>query len=73
MLHHAIKFTVIGFILVFLGAFSLFLNMVGVDLILLRWLYDLGTFVSIGVRLVLIIVGFSLIYIGQTDWTKEEI
>lgn len=73
MLRHAVRFTVIGFILVFLGAFSLFLNMVGVDLIVLRWLYDLGTFVSIGVRFLMISLGFSLIYIGQTDWTKEDI
>lgn len=73
MLRHAIKFTVIGFLLLFLGAFSLFLNMVGVDLIVLRWLYDLGTFLSIGVRIAMIMLGFVLIYIGQTDWSKEEI
>ncbi len=73
MLRHAIKFTVIGFILLFLGAFSLFLNMVGVDLILLRWLYDLGIFLSIGIRMAMIMLGFALIYIGQTDWTKEEL
>lgn len=73
MLRHAIKFTVIGFILLFLGAFSLFLNMVGVDLIILRWLYDLGIFLSIGIRMAMIMLGFALIYIGQTDWTKEEI
>lgn len=73
MFRHAIKFTVIGFLLLFLGAFSLFLNMVGVDLILLRWLYDLGIFLSIGIRMAMIMLGFALIYIGQTDWTKEEI
>lgn len=51
----------------------MFLNMVGVDLILLRWLYDLGIFLSIGIRMAMIMLGFALIYIGQTDWTKEEI
>lgn len=73
MLNHAIKFTVIGFLLLFLGAFSLFLNMVGVDLIILRWLYDLGAFLSIGVRIAMIMLGFALIYIGQVDWSKEEV
>lgn len=73
MLRHATKFTVLGFLLLFLGAFSLFLNMVGVDIILLRWLYDLGTIPSIGIRILMIMLGFALIYVGQTDWTKEEL
>lgn len=73
MLRQSVKMTVFGFILLFIGAFSLFLNMVGVDLYILRWLYDFGTFISVGVRLLFIILGFALIFVGQTDWSKEEV
>lgn len=73
MLKYHVQFTVIGFILVFLGAFSLFLNMVGVDLYILTWLYNLGTMISLFIRVSMIIVGFALIFIGQTDWEREEV
>ena len=73
MLKYYVHFTVIGFILVFLGAFSLFLNMVGVDLYFLTWLYNLGTATSLLIRITMIILGFALIFIGQTDWSREEV
>ncbi len=73
MLRQSISLTVVGFILLFLGAFSLFLNMVGVDLIILRWLYDLGALLSMIVRIGMVVLGFIFIYIGQTDWEREEI
>ena len=72
MLRQSKSLTVAGFLLFFLGAFSLFLNMVGVDLIILRWLYDLGTVVSLSIRLGMVVLGIILIYIGQTDWEREE-
>ncbi|MEL6355906.1 MAG: hypothetical protein AAFQ37_03135 [Bacteroidota bacterium] len=61
MLRQSTKLTVIGFLLLFLGAFSLLLNMVGVDLIIFRWLYDLGGMVSTIVRILMIVVGFALV------------
>ncbi|MEL6142746.1 MAG: hypothetical protein AAFU67_14140 [Bacteroidota bacterium] len=73
MLRQSTKLTVIGFLLLFLGAFSLLLNMVGVDLIIFRWLYDLGGMVSTIVRILMIVVGFALVYIGNTNWEQEEI
>lgn len=73
MLKYHVYFTVIGFILVFLGAFSLFLNMVGVDLYILTWLYEMGVMASFLVRITMIILGFALIFIGQTDWSREEL
>lgn len=73
MLRQSTTVTVIGFVLVFLGAFSLFLNIVGVDLIILRWLYDLGGMISTLIRLTMVVLGFVLIYIGRIDWDREEL
>ncbi len=73
MLRQSTTLTVIGFILAFLGIFSLFLNMVGVDLIFLRWLYDLGALFSALVRIIMVILGFVLIYVGRVDWEREEV
>jgi uncharacterized membrane protein len=73
MLKHATTLTVIGFILLFLGLVSLFLNLVGVDIFFLSWLYELGVGISFAVRLGMVILGFILIYLGQTDWSREEI
>lgn len=72
MLKNATTITVIGFILLFVGVLTLFLNMVGVDFFLLAWLYKLNVALSFAVRLLMIIAGFILIYIGQTDWSREE-
>ena len=72
MLRHATTLTVIGFVLLFLGLVSLILNYVGVDIFFLAWIYRLGIGVSIAIRLLMIIVGFTLIYVAQTDWDREE-
>lgn len=73
MLRHSTTLTAIGFLLLFLGLVSLILNYVGVDIFFLTWLYDLGVGISFAVRLVLVILGFILIYVGQTDWEREDI
>lgn len=72
MLKNATAITIIGFVLLFLGVMTLFLNVVGVDFILLEWLYRWNVTVSFIVRLLMIMVGIVLIYIGQTDWSREE-
>jgi len=72
MLKHATLLTVIGFLLLIFGIVTLFLNMVGVDFFLLAWLYKLNVGLSFAIRLLMIIVGFVLIYVGQTDWSREE-
>lgn len=73
MLRYATTLTVIGFICLFVGIVSLFLNLVGVDLFFLTWLYELGGLISFGVRLSLVVIGLTLIYVGQTDWEREDI
>ena len=73
MLRHATTLTVIGFVLLFLGLVSLILNYVGVDIFFLAWIYELGFGVSFAIRLLMVIVGFTLIYVAQTDWDREEV
>jgi hypothetical protein len=73
MFQQSTTLTVVGFILAFLGGFSLFLNLVGVDLYILRWLYDLGGLLSVVTRLGMVILGFVLIYVSRVDWDREEI
>jgi len=72
MLKHATTLTVIGFLLLFMGILTFFLNIVGVDFILLEWLYRWNVSVSFAIRMLMIIVGLVMIYIGQTDWDREE-
>ena len=73
MLKNATTITVLGFILLFVGIVTLFLNVVGVDFILLEWLYRWNVGLSFAVRLVMIVVGIVLIYVGQTNWDREEV
>jgi len=72
MIKNATTITVIGFVLLFVGIMTLFLNVVGVDFFLLEWLYRWNVAVSYIIRIFMILAGFVLIYIGQTDWDREE-
>ena len=73
MLKHATTLTVIGFILLFLGLVSILLNLVGVDIFFLSWLYNYSVALSFAVRLAMVIGGMIMIYVGQTDWSREEL
>ncbi|PPK88617.1 hypothetical protein CLV84_1586 [Neolewinella xylanilytica] len=73
MLRHSTTLTVIGFLLLFLGLVSLVLNYVGVDIFFLAWIYDLGVGVSFAIRLLMVLIGFTLIYIAQIDWDREDV
>jgi hypothetical protein len=72
MLKHATTITVIGFILLITGVMTLVLNIVGVDFILFEWIYRWNVAVSFLFRFLLILAGFVMIYVGQTDWDREE-
>lgn len=72
-LRQSTRLTVVGFILFILGFFSLALNLVGVDLAILRWVSDLGALPSFLIRMGMVVVGVVFIFVGQTDWEKEEL
>ncbi len=72
MLKHATTITVIGFLLLFVGIVTFFLNVVGVDFFLLEWLYRWNVAASFAIRIAMIVIGLIMIYIGQTDWDRVE-
>ncbi|TXF90049.1 hypothetical protein FUA23_07355 [Neolewinella aurantiaca] len=72
MIKHATTITVIGFILLITGVMTLVLNLVGVDFILFEWIYRYNVALSLVFRFILIVTGFIMIYVGQTDWDREE-
>ena len=72
MIMYSTTITVIGFLLLMIGIVTLFLNMVGVDLIFLDWLYRMNVGFSFAVRLGMVLIGIVMIYVAQTDWDREE-
>lgn len=72
MLKHATTIRVIGFLLFIMGLFTLFINMVGVDLVFLKWLYGISPPLSFAVRFGMVITGIIMIYIGSTNWERTE-
>ena len=63
--------TVIGFILLIIGFTAFILGLVGVRLQFLAFLDTLGVGASILSKLIMILVGFVLIYIGKTPDERE--
>ena len=72
MIKHATTVRAIGFVLFILGLLTIVLNIVGVDLVFLKWLYELNVFASFAIRLGMIIVGLIMIFIGSTNFDRTE-
>ena len=65
-------YAIIGFVLIILGFLSLVLMMVGVQLSFLTWIDAPGRLFGFVFRLLLIIGGFVIITLTQTDWRNVE-
>lgn len=65
--------TLLGFLMVGMGILSFFLSTVGLDLVFLAWINELGGLTSLLIRLFLILGGFIVIYMSVTDFEKEDI
>ena len=61
-----------GFLLAGIAIFSLVLSFIGLNLSYLTWLNALGRGFAFVAKLVMLTIGFALLYIGATDWSKEE-
>ena len=59
--------SIIGFILLMIGFLSLVMKMVGVHFSFLFWLENLGGLAAGLIRLLMILVGFLLIYVSRTQ------
>lgn len=73
MYRHKTLLTVIGFLLAGLGLLAVILSVVGVNFSFLGWLEDLGARTAFFSKITLAVVGFILIYLGQTNWEQEEV
>ena len=63
--------TLIGFVLVSLGFMALILSIVGVKFAFLLWIDKPGPLFGFIVRLLMIIGGFTLVYLAQSNFKGE--
>lgn len=64
--------TLIGFVLVVIGFLALVLSIVGVKFAFLLWIDKPGPLFGLLFRIAMILVGFILVYLAQTDYAGEE-
>jgi len=72
MLQNKTLWTTIGFLLVVLGFLALAMSMVGLKFAFLQWMDLLGGLGSFIAKLVMILGGFVLVYMAQTDLSQSE-
>ncbi len=63
--------TLIGFILVGLGFLGVILSMIGIQFSFLTWIDGAGPLVGFIARLLMIIIGFIIIYLSQGNLENE--
>lgn len=59
--------TTIGFLLIIIGFLALALSMVGIKLSFLTWMDQLGGMIGFILKLLMILGGFVIVYLAQTD------
>lgn len=64
--------SLIGFILFFLGMLSIVLSLVGIHFTFLSFLETWGGLVAFLIKVLLVIVGFVLIYLSKTQYPRKE-
>lgn len=65
-------FAILGFVLIIVGMLSLVLMFVGVQLSFLTWIDAIGRLGGFLIRLLMVISGFVIIALTQTNWRKVE-
>ncbi len=63
---------VLGFGIAGAGLYALIISLVGLDVSYLAWLTPFGGLAAFLGRLVLIMVGATLIVLGTTNWSRER-
>lgn len=64
--------TLFGFLLAGTGFLALSLSLVGVKLSFLTWIDAPGPLFGFVMRLLMIVAGFIMVYLAQTDFRGEE-
>lgn len=65
-------YAIVGFLFIIVGFLALVLMMVGVQLSFLTWIDANGRLAGFVIRLLIIIAGFVIIALTQTDWRNVE-
>lgn len=71
MLKNKALLTLIGFILIALGFLALVLSIVGVKIAFLLWIDQPGPLFGFLFRILMILGGFVLVYLAQTNFKGE--
>lgn len=72
MLKNKALWTTLGFFLIITGFLALALSMVGIQLAMLTWLDALGGMIGFIVKILMVIGGFVMVYLSQTDLTNLD-
>lgn len=72
MLKNKIFWTIVGFLLVGTGILALMLSLVGVQFAWLAWLSKISRFFAFVVHLLMVLGGFVLIYLMQSNFRGED-
>ncbi len=65
-------YAILGFVLIMLGMLSLILLLVGVQLSFLTWIDAAGKPGGFVIRILMILSGFVIIALSQTNWRKNS-
>jgi uncharacterized membrane protein len=72
MLQNKALWTTVGFLLIITGFLALAMSMVGLKFAFLQWMDLLGGLGSFITKLVMVLGGFVLVYMAQTDLSQTE-
>jgi uncharacterized membrane protein len=72
MLQNKALWTTVGFLLIIIGFLALAMSMVGLKFAFLQWMDLLGGLGSFITKLVMVLGGFVLVYMAQTDLSQAE-
>lgn len=72
MLRNKALWTTVGFLLILIGFLALAMSMVGLKFAFLQWMDLLGGLGSFITKLVMVLGGFVLVYMAQTDLSQAE-
>lgn len=64
--------TFVGFVLFITGMIALVLSLVGVELVFLNWLQELGGLIAFLAKVSLVVAGVVVVALARTDWEQSE-
>jgi len=72
MIRNKALWTTVGFLLIIIGFLALAMSMVGLKFAFLQWMDYFGGLGSFITKLVMVLGGFVLVYMAQTDLSQAD-